>query len=57
MKNLYYFLNSFNNLKLKTNGVTPRRWVRCANPGLSAILSEATGSDDWILDMDLLKKF
>lgn len=41
----------------KTNGVTPRRWVRCANPGLSALLNEITGSDEWILDMDSLKKF
>jgi len=40
----------------KTNGVTPRRWVRCANPGLSNLLNEIVGSDEWILDMDILKK-
>ncbi|KAL4464877.1 hypothetical protein ABPG74_011438 [Tetrahymena malaccensis] len=41
----------------KTNGVTPRRWIRCANPGLSALLNDVVGSDDWILDMDILKNF
>ncbi|PSW05435.1 glycogen/starch/alpha-glucan phosphorylase [Photobacterium lipolyticum] len=29
-----------------TNGVTPRRWVKYCNPGLSALISEKVG-DDW----------
>lgn len=42
----------FNN---KTNGVTPRRWVRLCNPGLSALLDEACGPE-WIRDATLLQK-
>jgi starch phosphorylase len=38
-----------------TNGVTPRRWLCQANPGLSALITERIGSD-WILDMEQLKK-
>jgi starch phosphorylase len=36
-----------------TNGVTPRRFVRMANPGLSSLLTEAIG-DGWITDLDQL---
>ncbi len=46
------FPERFNN---KTNGVTPRRWLRLANPGLSALISEAIG-DDWMTDLSDLKK-
>ena len=35
----------------KTNGVTPRRWIRCANPLLADLYDRATGSDNWVLDM------
>jgi glycogen phosphorylase len=38
-----------------TNGVTPRRWLLQANPGLSALITDRIGSD-WILDMEQLKK-
>jgi starch phosphorylase len=38
-----------------TNGVTPRRWLCQANPGLSALITERIGSG-WILDMELLEK-
>jgi glycogen phosphorylase len=38
-----------------TNGVTPRRWLYQANPGLSALITERIGPD-WILGMELLKK-
>jgi starch phosphorylase len=38
----------------KTNGVTPRRWLRMCNPELSALLTELAGSDDWVTDMDAL---
>jgi starch phosphorylase len=42
----------FNN---KTNGVTPRRWIRLANPALSSVVTEAIG-DGWIADLDQLKR-
>uniref|UniRef100_A0ACD6A9D5 Uncharacterized protein n=1 Tax=Avena sativa TaxID=4498 RepID=A0ACD6A9D5_AVESA len=44
----------------KTNGVTPRRWIRFCNPELSTIITKWIGSDDWILNTDKLaglKKF
>ncbi|MGA2186163.1 MAG: glycogen/starch/alpha-glucan phosphorylase [Bryobacteraceae bacterium] len=41
----------FNN---KTNGVTPRRWLLVANPPLARAISEALGSDDWIVDLGRL---
>jgi glycogen phosphorylase len=40
------FPERFNN---KTNGVTPRRWLFLANPGLSRVIAGAIG-DDWITD-------
>ena len=46
------FPERFNN---KTNGVTPRRWLRLANPSLSRIISEAIG-DDWIADLSQLEE-
>ena len=42
----------FNN---KTNGVTPRRWVRKANTALSALVTSKIG-DSWIRQLDDLKK-
>jgi starch phosphorylase len=41
----------FNN---KTNGVTPRRWINQANPGLASLLNETIGPK-WITDLDLLR--
>jgi starch phosphorylase len=38
-----------------TNGVTPRRFIRMANPGLSALITEAIG-DGWVTDLDQLRK-
>ncbi|HEY7987037.1 MAG TPA: glycogen/starch/alpha-glucan phosphorylase [Methylophilaceae bacterium] len=38
-----------------TNGITPRRWLNQANPGLSALISSRIGKD-WIIDLDELKK-
>ena len=40
----------FNN---KTNGVTPRRFMRLANPRLSALITETIG-DGWLTDLDRL---
>lgn len=53
--NFYYKLweDKFNN---KTNGVTPRRWLRTCNPKLSALLTELLGSEDWVTDLTLLDK-
>jgi starch phosphorylase len=42
----------FNN---KTNGITPRRWLRMANPSLSRLISEAIG-DGWTRNLDELRK-
>lgn len=42
----------FNN---KTNGVTPRRWLKVCNPKLSDLLTELLASTDWIRDMTLLR--
>lgn len=46
------FPERFNN---KTNGVTPRRWLLLANPGLSKLISEAIG-DGWITDLSQLRR-
>ena len=37
-----------------TNGVTPRRFVRLSNPGLSGLVTEAIG-DGWVTDLDKLR--
>ena len=39
----------------KTNGVTPRRWLLEANPGLSNAITEAIG-DKWITDLSQLNQ-
>jgi len=46
------FPERFNN---KTNGVTPRRWLRLANPPLSQVITAAVG-DGWITDLGQLNK-
>ncbi|HTG00749.1 MAG TPA: glycogen/starch/alpha-glucan phosphorylase [Nitrospirota bacterium] len=38
-----------------TNGITPRRWLHQANPGLSALISQHIG-DDWVCNLAELKK-
>ncbi|MBT1179710.1 glycogen/starch/alpha-glucan phosphorylase [Bifidobacterium vespertilionis] len=38
-----------------TNGVTPRRFIRLANPRLSNLITEGLGTDKWLSDLDLLK--
>ncbi|MDT5034796.1 MAG: glycogen phosphorylase [Actinoplanes sp.] len=37
-----------------TNGVTPRRFLRLANPRLSDLISEGLGGDSWLTDLDRL---
>jgi starch phosphorylase len=39
----------------KTNGVTPRRWLRLCNPSLSRTIDEAIGRD-WVTDLSQLRK-
>ena len=46
------FPERFNN---KTNGVTPRRWLRLANPKLSSLITSRIG-DGWIKDLFQLQK-
>ncbi len=38
-----------------TNGVTPRRWLRQANPGLSSLITSRIG-DRWVSDLADLRK-
>lgn len=42
----------FNN---KTNGVTPRRWIAHANPGMTALVNEHIG-EEWIADLSQIAK-
>ena len=42
----------FNN---KTNGITPRRWLKHANPGLSRLISRHIGGA-WVTNLDELQK-
>jgi glycogen phosphorylase len=46
------FPERFNN---KTNGVTPRRWLRLANPALSQTISHAIGTE-WTTNLEVLRK-
>ena len=38
-----------------TNGVTPRRFVKIANPRMSDLITEGLGTDAWISDLEMLK--
>ncbi|NJD89933.1 MAG: glycogen/starch/alpha-glucan phosphorylase [Geobacter sp.] len=46
------FPERFNN---KTNGITQRRWLKMANPGLSGLITASIG-DGWVIDLDQLQK-
>jgi len=46
------FPERFNN---KTNGVTPRRWLRLCNPPLARAITEAIGAE-WITDLSQLSR-
>ncbi|KAH6765681.1 alpha-glucan phosphorylase 2 [Perilla frutescens var. hirtella] len=38
----------------KTNGITPRRWLRFCNPELSHIITKWLKTDQWVNNLDLL---
>ncbi|PLS29254.1 glycogen/starch/alpha-glucan phosphorylase [Bifidobacterium parmae] len=38
-----------------TNGVTPRRFIKLANPALSDLITEGLGTDKWLSDLELLQ--
>jgi glycogen phosphorylase len=46
-----YWPAKFNN---KTNGITQRRWLLKANPGLARLITEKIG-EQWITDLDQLR--
>jgi starch phosphorylase len=46
------FPDRFNN---KTNGVTPRRWLKVANPSLAAAITDAIG-DHWVVKLGEFEK-
>ncbi|MGO1260085.1 MAG: glycogen/starch/alpha-glucan phosphorylase [Bifidobacterium mongoliense] len=39
-----------------TNGVTPRRFVKLANPRLSDLITDGLGTDRWVSHLDMLKE-
>ncbi|KAK3206460.1 hypothetical protein Dsin_020506 [Dipteronia sinensis] len=41
-------------LQNKTNGITPRRWLRFCNPELSNIITKWLKSEQWVTNLDLL---
>ncbi len=53
VKDFYDFSpEKFNN---KTNGITPRRWLKKCNPELATLISNEIG-DGWVKNLDELKK-
>ena len=44
--------NKFQN---KTNGITPRRWLRLCNHELSEFITDLLGTEQWIKNLSLLK--
>lgn len=39
----------------KTNGVTPRRWIGCANPELATLYTEHLQNVNWLTNLDLIR--
>jgi starch phosphorylase len=56
-KTIFYHFNKIfpNKFKNVTNGITPRRWLKAANPLLSGLITERIG-DKWVRKLDDLKK-
>lgn len=55
MSNILYLLQLWpDKFQNKTNGVTPRRWIRFCNPYLSDIITNWTGTEDWVLNTEKL---
>ena len=56
-KTIFYHFHKIypNKFKNVTNGITPRRWLKCANPLLSGLITEKIG-DKWIKKLDEVKK-
>lgn len=48
----YYGPEKFMNI---TNGITPRRWLYQANPGLRDLITQTLGSERWVTDLNALK--
>ncbi|ABK61348.1 glycogen/starch/alpha-glucan phosphorylase [Clostridium novyi] len=40
----------------KTNGITPRRWLKLCNIQLSNLITELLGNENWIVNLDDLKE-
>ncbi|WP_297632982.1 glycogen/starch/alpha-glucan phosphorylase [uncultured Clostridium sp.] len=40
----------------KTNGITPRRWLRLCNRELSEFITELVGDESWVKDLSKLKE-
>lgn len=54
LKNWYkLYPNKFNN---KTNGITPRRWLKLSNPELSHFITKLLKTEQWVKNLDLLKE-
>ena len=39
----------------ETNGITQRRWLALCNMELSSLITELLGTDEWIVNLDMLK--
>ena len=38
-----------------TNGVSQRRWIQCANPSLTRLITERLGGDEeWLINLALI---
>jgi len=53
VENVFPYFKEFypDRFQNKTNGVTPRRWIHQANPGLSALFTRYLESNRWLLDL------
>ena len=40
----------------ETNGITQRRWLALCNMELSGLITELLGTDEWVINLDMLKE-